>query len=542
MSSSPSARSSKRFSFNGPRPLHLVDTASNTIDPPKQVSPTNRSRTNPRRQSSISYLPRDRASDGDATIQSPLSSPRYSSTRSNSVLVRPTSLPIPRDRKSGAFEVKGPPRTLAEKHSELLHFIAQKESKCLELRSQLSMHEAELLELKRKWERIISRGFETSNSSLQSQGSGAMLEGIREGVQGVSRFLAAGLAISELSPPSTPTTPQPDRRRTHSASQSNSSISTNTTKSTRFSQSSTSSIGEEPPQLKEEGKDDPILSTEDETVPVLIVRDTGATPTMSPNPDFVRKQQQHQERHKQTTALFLSSTHSSFETEPDCFPPSSMNESMKIHRRKSRDNSDSLNLFSPTDSASSYHSASPSVDLKQEASSAKRATMNGSAFPPVSSIPGLGSLAVAATSPPVVSAWVGTVGKKWEELQRGSTFSKSQKRASLLLSDMSQSIASAISISSPPLFSSASTSTSTSPSYFSPLSASPIIASTTSSSLLDNDDNDHDFICSSVMKPDLKLKPTPIMQPLGSSPRPNIGTKAAGMHTNASDEDEEWNW
>ena len=32
------------------------------------------------------------------------------------------------------------------RHAELLHFIAQKESKCLELRSQLAMHEAELLQ------------------------------------------------------------------------------------------------------------------------------------------------------------------------------------------------------------------------------------------------------------------------------------------------------------------------------------------------------------------------------------------------------------
>ncbi|KAF8908407.1 hypothetical protein CPB85DRAFT_1436036 [Mucidula mucida] len=57
------------------------------------------------------------------------------------------------------------PVTLAEKHADLLHFIAQKESKCLELRSQLAVHEAELLELKRKWERIVSRGFERQQAS-----------------------------------------------------------------------------------------------------------------------------------------------------------------------------------------------------------------------------------------------------------------------------------------------------------------------------------------------------------------------------------------
>lgn len=70
------------------------------------------------------------------------------------------------------------PLTLTEKHADLLHFIAQKESKCLELRSQLAVHEAELLQLKRKWERIVSRGFErqqqtSSPSSTSSSSSSA---------------------------------------------------------------------------------------------------------------------------------------------------------------------------------------------------------------------------------------------------------------------------------------------------------------------------------------------------------------------------------
>lgn len=252
-----------------------------------------------------------------------------------------------------------------------------------------------------------------------------MLEGIREGVQGVSRFIAAGFATSELSSPST-SDPQPALRRTHSASQSNSSISTNTTKSTRFSQSSTSSIGEEPLLLK----DDSTPPREDDAVQVLIVRDTGATPTMSPNPDFVRKQQQYEQEQEQKrpTALASCSTHSSFETEPDCFTSLSMNKRTKMHQRRSRDNSNNAgltisldNLRSPTNSTSTSRSPSPSVDLKREAMRVKRATMNGSTFPPMSSIPGLASLAVAATSPPAVSSWVGSVGKKWEELQRGST-------------------------------------------------------------------------------------------------------------------------
>ena len=140
MSSSPSYSAtarSKRFSLNlsnGPRPLHLVNantpsntklgstplTPPSTRDSPKNTPPssskvTNGFRTNPRRQSSISYLPRDKTSDKDPT---PLNSPRHSSTRSNSVSVGPGSsspLLIPPDRRSAALEENGPPLTLAEK-------------------------------------------------------------------------------------------------------------------------------------------------------------------------------------------------------------------------------------------------------------------------------------------------------------------------------------------------------------------------------------------------------------------------------------------
>ncbi|KAK0472680.1 hypothetical protein EDD18DRAFT_1229824 [Armillaria luteobubalina] len=102
----------KRHSLNitpGARPLHLLNETQS--EPPSSPSPPP-----PRRQSTISYRDVER-----------------------------------RNRE---------PLTLTEKHADLLHFIAQKESKCLELRSQLAVHEAELLQLKRKWERIVSRGFE----------------------------------------------------------------------------------------------------------------------------------------------------------------------------------------------------------------------------------------------------------------------------------------------------------------------------------------------------------------------------------------------
>ena len=70
------------------------------------------------------------------------------------------------------------------RHADLLHFIAQKESKCLELRTQLAQHEADLLLLKRKWERIVSKGSPSSGRPDVAPTVGSdMLGGIREGVQ-----------------------------------------------------------------------------------------------------------------------------------------------------------------------------------------------------------------------------------------------------------------------------------------------------------------------------------------------------------------------
>lgn len=205
-----------------------------------------------------------------------------------------------------------------------------------------------------------------------------MLEGIREGVQGVSRFIAAGLAIGELSTPSSPA------RRTHSAApSSSSSVSTSTTKSTRLSQSSASSFGEE--QLIEDS----------DAMQVLMVYDTGATPTMSPNPAFMQLHDQRDD---------------GFEAHQETSIPSPPATASEMHRRKSRD---------PIQSSSSTRPSSPSNDpsAKRDATKAKRESISG--FPQVSSIPGLGLIAAGANSPPVAS-WAGSVGKRWEELQRGS--------------------------------------------------------------------------------------------------------------------------
>lgn len=274
--------------------------------------------------------------------------------------------------------------------------------------------------MKKKWERIVNRGFDRITKSeysaesigLNGQGSGAVLEGIKEGVQGVSRFLAAGLNMGELSTPVSPSPMGLPPRTMHSASESNSSASTFMTKSTRFSASSASSLGETAPAATTSR----VMLSEEDKVQILMVHDTGATPTMSPNPEFMRQQSQRRQASPAPSPSPSPAPSVATSDLPASQPATSR--STKLHRRKSRD----VTPITPSaykdvgpSSKDSPLEESPAEKVKR----AKRASLNGAAFPPVSSIPGLGALTVGGG--PVVSSWLGSAGKKWEELQRGSS-------------------------------------------------------------------------------------------------------------------------
>ncbi|KAJ7627686.1 hypothetical protein DFH06DRAFT_1443306 [Mycena polygramma] len=504
--------SSKRHSMPvGPRPLQLANgpvsdgLPSAPLSAVSSFSPGPSTPTTPnggpRRQSSITYNPSTRP-------------PRSAGHRSS--IVRSNSVGGSLDRPSNTGPERSPV-TLAEKHADLLHFIAQKESKCLELRSQLAVHEAELLQLKRKWERIVSRGFtsphnaslaaSTSSSTMSasslenspnptSANGGAVLDGIREGVQGMGRFIAA------LSP-TTPYSSSFDSvlpRGTHSKNSSMSTMATtmsgSTSKSTRLSQSSASSLGEETfsaPCTPSDENDDPDAQ-------VLMVHDTGATPTMSPNPAFnARRQQQLRERERLRAG---GQGDSSAEAEEDFF-------------------------FASEQAAMATPPPTARPLAKRPAST--------------SAIPGMAL--VDSVAP--VSAWVGSVGKKWEELQRAPTFAKNQKRASLLFSD----IAHALQVGPPP-------SQSPSPSHSRSPIPSPMASST---SLLDDDDD----MGGGIMMPDapaLKPAPAPALklaaarkqqQPQAQSPLSLSKSKVPlkpkppqqQQQTQTLDDDgEEWNW
>ena len=196
--------------------------------------------------------------------------------------------------------------------------------------------------VKCKWERIVNRGFEKSQSpsdvALRTPSNTitnpastvvagltgpAVLEGLKEGMH---RFLAAGLYIAD--PNSTPSSPSPfsaplplsgqrssplsaerssalsggpapPRWRTHAREkESLSSVSTHataTSATTRYSQCSTStdasSLGGKELGGDDVGEGRKSLGESDDfcVAPELMVHDAGATPTMSPNPAFKRK-------------------------------------------------------------------------------------------------------------------------------------------------------------------------------------------------------------------------------------------------------------
>ncbi|KAJ7853764.1 hypothetical protein B0H13DRAFT_2082523 [Mycena leptocephala] len=521
----------------GPRPLQLANgpvsdglpSASLSSFSPSPLTPSTPTTPNggPRRQSSITYNPSTRPA-------------RTAGHRST--LVRSNSVGGSLDRRSTVPERS--PVTLAEKHADLLHFIAQKESKCLELRSQLAMHEAELLQLKRKWERIVSRGFtsphntslaSTSTSSGTSSGGtsllenspnptsangGAMLDGIHKGVQGVGRFIAAFSPTTPYSPSAASYFESAKRGGTHSTSSSTSTMGTSTTKSMRLSQSSLAS------SLASSVEEPVTPDEEDPDAQVLMVHDTGATPTMSPNPAFNARRQQLQRDHERRTGA--SGGDSSAEAEEDFFFASAQASAAMA-----------MSTPPPTARPATMETSTPSA----RPTAGKRASGGG--------IPGL--TLVDSVAP--VSAWVGSVGKKWEELQRVPTFAKNSKRASLLFSD----IAYALQVGPVPSQSPSPTPTPalTSSSLTSP---SPAMSSSSSLSLsLLDDDADLPPMMpdAPALKPapasSLRLTPRPQtrqQQPQSQSPlslsKSKVPPKAKppqqAQKQTLDDDEEEWNW
>ncbi|KAJ3790454.1 hypothetical protein GGU10DRAFT_340852 [Lentinula aff. detonsa] len=647
---------------SGPRPLRLASSAeSPTITSPTPLTPRSAGlesskrissfRSNSRRQSSISYNPPSRDDPLSPTLfsprhatpiltpDSPGPSSRTSLSRSASVGSRaprrtdfrgnrsanngtdpstPTSASWNRNRNStGSLlteERERPPLTLVEKHADLLHFIAQKESKCLELRTQLSAHEAELLQLKKKWERIVFRGYEKSqaqgelklpafssppdsmaalathppsasiysaaslsyldNLSTQAQGAGgvAMLEalggmkGIRESVQqGVGRFLGAVAGTTD------PSYANGHRKSlNHTPSLSSSSTSTYATSSTRRSQSSQSSFGDiVPTSISEEDGDSVSDSNfnaaaskkarKNRPAHIGIVSDTGATPLVSPTRDFA------------------------FESPPQTATPlKSANGISGGGEIRSRRKSRTFSSESHTELTGSSASEEPTGYADSDTNTSESLSSSlvdwgmglSSPSPVDSQAPGLGkgkrnlnkrmSLpARALSSGSGAESWMGSmVGKRWED-----TISKNQKRASVLLSDVSQSISQSIpqsiiqALVSPPL----SASSELVPPVQSGTRRQNMMASASSTSLLDEDIPPE--ASGGPLTPLLELSPAPFpvlsptrLVPASAEPQPkspmkkkngsvslagnagNTSKRGSAVAASQEDDDDDWNW
>ena len=364
----------------------------------------------------------------------------------------------------------------------------------MELRTQLASQEDELAQLKRKWEKIVNRGFDrvyAANGIIPPQStSGPVLEGIKEGVQEVSRILAAGLGDYGSTPPNS-TNPIPAPSRTRPTHRSTSSVTTSSSGSTQLSHSSANSSPIEDDFQEGEG-----LGKANQ---VRVFDELSQPPTC-------------------TSILEESTTVDISKASP------SEDKLSKTLRRRSRDVPSEITGRVPSklDQARQREVKSPML--------------------PTSSMPGLGTL------PSGTPSWVlGTVGKRWEELQRIETyvysytpkppqskpttfsFAKSQKRASVLLADMSQSLLNAWSTPIPSPVAGASISTNPFVASVSPTkSGSPTPErSATQTSLLDDDGDLQGHVGGSglgvVMKPDT-LSPS------------------ASVQNKSDDDDDDWNW
>ncbi|KAG8826495.1 hypothetical protein FRC17_008213 [Serendipita sp. 399] len=110
--------------------------------------------------------------------------------------------------------------TLAEKHADLLQFIAQKEAKCLELRTQLATQEVELKALKAKWTSIVQRATPISSHGTSSPG-GISLATVGRLFSNVTAPLAS--ALDALDPLYVPNTGDASPQKTNGPSDSQAS-------------------------------------------------------------------------------------------------------------------------------------------------------------------------------------------------------------------------------------------------------------------------------------------------------------------------------
>ncbi|KAI6021209.1 hypothetical protein EDC04DRAFT_373494 [Pisolithus marmoratus] len=414
------------------------------------------------------------------------------------------------------------PLTLVEKHADLLHFIAQKERKCLELREQLAVHENELAELKRKWERIINRtlpagGYENlvSTSGTNAVRGSTALNGIKEGV----RRITLGLSDLGGGESSQHVTAHPQKESGSSLPVSAGALPDFS--SGHFSASSMSSNCEVEAATGSThlgGSVDAMRSSSTNAISSIqrsgsLHRRHARSRSKDP-PRLVKLSTGIDLGHESLTAVVSQTA-----------PP-------QVHYSNS-----AAPALQPT-------ATSPSILTNNTANKLSRRTTLGSALPPPSSVPGLGSLTMGAGVGSPVSSWVESMGKKLGGIQGTDTLTKGQKRASVLLADVSHSIMSALSASPTTVSATLSPAPNSisSPSYdvpsprapYSNASANRNTGTRGTNSLLDEDDEDDTIRIGCVMVPDSVKDAAGAV--VGS------GTQTQRAVSSFDDDDDNWNW
>ncbi|KAG9016314.1 hypothetical protein FRB90_003312 [Tulasnella sp. 427] len=412
-------------------------------------------------------------------------------------------------------------QTLTEKHADLLRFIAAKESKCLELRTQLEQHEAELGVLKKKWERIVSKAkakelatssggsaaaVATSSTHGTHQGSSSG-DVVVEALMGVGRYLGGlGLADDGSSNLAAPKSSLRER-----------------------STSSVSSVSTSPPNSA--------LPLEESPIPPAEVF-AGVKPMVGHAGGLSRNASRGHKRHiysKGSNGSITSSQSSS--TVPSARASlssvSTSMSSLEVTMTPGRSESSHVDRF---DVATQLESLGMSPEQDK----------TGAALPWIP-IPGL--------------------NKKWEQIHKGSGLEKQAKRASLLLSDVTDMSSSILGSLSSVLLAPTPSGNGPSPrpentslapasrlgkprpiSMYSSHIAAPAFnaaktspSSSTTRSLLDEDDDDSTNF-GTLTKPILPSGRTPVARPTIATDTKPLTSRQAKKAMEPADADDDWNW
>lgn len=330
--------------------------------------------------------------------------------------------------------------------------------------------------------------------SPSSVAQGVVLDGLKGSVQGVGRFIAGlgDLAAANSAPMKTERL-----NKGHVDRESMSSASTYSTTTTRFSQSSESSM-----EAFDDGVEGPQNSADHSTIAIKPARGSSL---------------------RQAPAAMVDGTSSSSTPPPT-----------RLARESNNRNKTSLQEDSSVSILSAVHVEPMLIQSPSSIPEHVRTKEFTLSFPPPASIPGLSTLSSSVAVPPLTS-WVGSVGKKFGEFQ------KTQKRASVLLADVSNSFFAAI--ASPPI--SSSVSTSPHPDNSSQMVSGPILSTITSrsrTSLLDDDEDENGMVGDVAQRLSNVAPLTPDRSPIQTlMPQTSDLTKNACPALIEEDE-EDWNW